>query len=281
MESKKQRKLTGTKGLRSINLLYHDIVQEDIASSGFPGVDAAIYKLDARSFEDHVHALKSVLVQPPASVWDIYHNLSGGRPITLTFDDGGSSGLAIAEILQRFGWIGHFFITTDFIGHRSFLDKSQIREIRNAGHLIGSHSCSHPLRMADLEYREISGEWDRSLQILAEILGEKVEMASVPGGYYSRRVAAAASRAGVRALFTSEPVCGGHRVDDCLVLGRFCLMRGTPPWAAVGICSRSGHERAKRYVEWNCRKVFKKLAGRLYSSLRIRLLKSLTSQDQR
>jgi hypothetical protein len=41
-------------------------------------------------------------------------------------------------------------------------------------------------------------------------------------------VAAAAARAGIRELFTSEPVTAIAKVDECLVLGRFAIQRGLP-----------------------------------------------------
>jgi hypothetical protein len=38
--------------MKALTLLYHDVVQPDNASaSGFPGEDAAIYKLDVQSFD--------------------------------------------------------------------------------------------------------------------------------------------------------------------------------------------------------------------------------------
>ena len=49
-------------------------------------------------------------------------------------------------------------------------------------------------------------EWSRSRAMLEDILGHAVDVASVPGGYFSAVVARAAREAGIRVLFTSEPV---------------------------------------------------------------------------
>jgi peptidoglycan/xylan/chitin deacetylase (PgdA/CDA1 family) len=207
-------------------------------------------------------------------VWELPEHATD-HPITLTFDDGGSSAAAIAGILQRFGWIGHFFITTDYIGRSSFLTRSQIREIRKNGHLIGSHSCSHPDGMADLDFERTCEEWRRSVETLSDILGEKMEMASVPGGSYSRKVAAAASRAGVKALFTSEPTLECRQVHGCLVLGRFYLLRGMPASTAAGIYTGSGYEREKRYLAWRFLRISRRVTGRFYRDIKMQLLKKM------
>src|SRR5262245_47304812 len=45
----------------------------------------------------------------------------------------------------------------------------------------------------------------KSRELLRDILGESVTVASVPGGYYGRAVAETAAEAGIRVLFNSEP----------------------------------------------------------------------------
>ena len=64
------------------------------------------------------------------------------------------------------------------------------------------------------------------VSLLADILGEPIEVASVPRGYYSRQAAASAARAGLKLLFNSEPVTRAHTVDGCMVLGRFSAGAG-------------------------------------------------------
>src|SRR5262249_51253399 len=157
----------------------------------------------------------------------ILHFLEGAKmlsPFFITFDDGGVSAYdEVATLLDKRRWPGHFLITTDCIGRAGFLSKEQIRGLRKRGHVIGSHSCSHPSRMSECSWQQLIVEWHSSVAILSDILGEAVVVASVPGGYYSRAVAEAAARAGVRALFTSEPVIRHQQVDGCYVLGRYTL----------------------------------------------------------
>ena len=87
----------------------------------------------------------------------------------------------------RRGWPGHFFVTTARVGEPAFVDRGQVRELRAAGHVVGSHSHTHPVmtRLSDAELRE---EWTRSRAILEEILGETVTALSIPTGFTSERV---------------------------------------------------------------------------------------------
>ena len=49
-------------------------------------------------------------------------------------------------------------------------------------------------------------EWTKSRSVLEDVLGHDVAIASLPGGYFSPTVAETAAEAGLRVLFTSEPV---------------------------------------------------------------------------
>ena len=58
-----------------------------------------------------------------------------------------------------------FFITTDWINRKGFMDEDQILRLKNAGMLIGSHGCSHRcfsgMRMDELK-REMQASKSRS-----------------------------------------------------------------------------------------------------------------------
>jgi len=196
-----------------------------------------------------------------------------GTPTLLTFDDGGVSAvLYVADMLDEFGWKAHFLVTAGQIGKPGFLNRGQIQELRRRGHVIGSHSFSHPIRMAHCPTTELNDEWQRSVFLLAEILREPIQVASVPGGYYSRRVAHAAARAGIKLLFNSEPVTRFHKVDGCLVLGRFGAKRSTSPdWTAAIV---AGHRQVlvQDYLFWNAKKLAKALLGQVWLRARVVLL---------
>src|SRR5437588_17485 len=194
-------------------------------------------------------------------------------PWLLTFDDGGVSAYTcIAGMLEEFGWRGHFFVTANYVGSPSFLSGAQIKELHRRGHVIGSHSASHPERMSHCSPEEMLREWAESVARLSDIVGERVRVASVPGGFYSARVAKAAARAGIEMLFTSEPTSAGRSVDGCLVLGRYTIRRSTTAEAVAAIAAGRVAPRLKQLLLWNAKKVTKALGGRYYLKARKSLL---------
>ncbi len=170
--------------MRVVCLLYHDVVESNNwDSSGFTGPGTARYKLSRGEFAAHLGAIANVRGDAPHRAHDLLKPSAAPFPFLLTFDDGGgSASTCIAGLLQEHGWCGHFFVTAGKIGERGFLTRSQIREIRSNGHIIGSHSFSHPVRMSQCSREQLLQEWTTSVQILSDILGEQVDTASVPGG---------------------------------------------------------------------------------------------------
>jgi peptidoglycan/xylan/chitin deacetylase (PgdA/CDA1 family) len=249
-------------------LMYHDVVDGDPDGSGFAGAGPARYKLSTARFREHLDALGEALRENPATEDDLVASHSDGTAWVLTFDDGGSSALAVGEELARRQWVGHFFITTDHIGERGFVEASEIIELRRIGHIIGSHSASHPARISSLPERALRDEWQRSVASLADLLGEEIQTASLPGGYYSTRVARAAAEAGIVALFTSEPVRRTQRVGECLVLGRFAVTAGTSAADAGRIAAGDSGPWLRAWLGWKVRGSAKALLGKRYERIR-------------
>jgi len=258
--------------MRTHALMYHDFVDGDPDVSGFAGAGPARYKLSTARFREHLDALGEALSDPPAVVDDLLTGDSGRTAWVLTFDDGGSTALAAGEELARRQWVGHFFITTGRIGERGFLDTSEIIELRRMGHIIGSHSASHPSRMSSLPERELLDEWRRSVESLTELLGAEIRAASLPGGYYTARVARAAAEAGIVALFTSEPVRRTQTVGECLVFGRLAVKAGTSAAAASRIAAGDSRPWLQAWVGWNVRRLAKALLGKRYERIRAAVL---------
>jgi peptidoglycan/xylan/chitin deacetylase (PgdA/CDA1 family) len=261
--------------VKAIALLYHDIVvagEED--ATGFPGAGPGRYKLEADQFALQLGAIAAAGCAATTAA----DNLSAGGPrqLFLTFDDGGISALRIADLLAEHGWKGHFFITTDRVDEPTFVSAPDVRRLRDGGHVIGSHSCSHPERMSRCSWDELVHEWTTSVSRLAEILGEPVTCASVPGGYYSTRVARAAAAAGLTTLFTSEPTTRVSAIDGCRVLGRYMILRGTSTATAVALAAGRLQPRARQVAWWNTKKVAKVVGGDAYVHFRRTVLARLS-----
>jgi peptidoglycan/xylan/chitin deacetylase (PgdA/CDA1 family) len=262
--------------MKCASLLYHDVVAgNDWESSGFSGPGTARYKLNRAEFDQHLSAIASARPTAPKLATEVYQEPENALPFLLTFDDGGESAYTyIAEVLDRRRWKAHFFITAGCIGKKGFVNAEQIRVLRERGHLIGSHSFSHPKRMTVCTTEKLNEEWTRSVEMLSGILGQPVNAASVPGGYFSKRVAETASAAGIRTLFNSEPTTSIHVVNGCNVIGRFNILRGMAPAVSADLVSPRSSFRSRQWVYWNFKKTIKLLGGRHWIAARERLLRA-------
>ncbi|HEX6314733.1 MAG TPA: polysaccharide deacetylase family protein [Gemmatimonadaceae bacterium] len=263
--------------MRLIALEYHDVVADGAwDSSGFRGRAAATYKLSADRFRQHLDALQraSTAIVNDVGLTRIDATSSSSR-VLLTFDDGGSGYLNYAaDELESRGWRGHVFMTTGFIGQPGFLTSAELRDLDRRGHVIGSHSRTHPMPLSSLPPGNIAQEWAASLGDLQDILGKAVHVASVPGGFHSTLVAELAAASGIRTLFTSEPVSRGTTVSECRILGRYTLRRGDDGAYVARLVGSPPFARANQWCRWNAKKVLKNVAGGYYQRVRERILGS-------
>jgi len=209
---------------------YHEVT-DDPKACGFQRPGALPYKHTEQAFQrDLDHVARSA--HPPELVTKV-DLTRPGQHVFLTFDDGGKSAVAIGDALSARGWRGHFFIVSGLIGTRTFMTEGEIRYLRSCGHVIGSHSHTHPDIFRDLTEARMVEEWRISGDILAQLLGEPCVTASIPGGDASPAVFQSAATAGLGYLFTSEPWLVPRHVRACWILGRFMPKRWTPA-ARVG-----------------------------------------------
>jgi peptidoglycan/xylan/chitin deacetylase (PgdA/CDA1 family) len=245
-------------------LIYHDVVEPDRREeTGFGGALAGRYKLSPERFEAHLDRIAHAGVE--------IGTLDGGpaRPqAVLTFDDGGASALRVAGALDRRGWRGHFFITTERIGTPGFLGGRDIQDLVARGHVVGSHSHTHPTYLGKLPLERIRREWELSASALTDLLGERPWSASVPGGYLTRPVIAAAAEAGYRLLMTSEPTAREQQSAGMTVMGRYTIWDTTPARQAAGYARGALVPRTRLWIEWNAKRVPKRLSPQLYQALR-------------
>jgi peptidoglycan/xylan/chitin deacetylase (PgdA/CDA1 family) len=245
-----------------VYLLFHDVYERHPGESGFDSPAADRYKLSLRQFEDELAALKAVE--------------STALPFTLTFDDGGRSFFTIvADRLEALNWRGHCFVPTNYIDRPGFLTRREIRELHQRGHVIGSHSASHPARMHACAPQVIADEWRTSMATLEDIIGARIDSASVPGGWYGTPVATAAAGASLNRLLTSEPVCSPGFVDGCRIDGRFTIRQHSAPGLAARLVRRGPWSRWAMWAQWNAKAAVKPILGPFY----IRVADWLMAQD--
>jgi peptidoglycan/xylan/chitin deacetylase (PgdA/CDA1 family) len=256
--------------MRALSLEYHDVVAgDDFGASGFRGPGPNSYKLTEEAFGEHLAAIARVVPSPPARAGDWLAGRAGPRPLFLTFDDGGAGAYAsIADALERYGWRGHFFVATAQIGSPTFLGTGEIRELRDRGHVIGTHSHSHPTRMGACPPAQILEEWRRSMGALADILGEPVVTGSVPGGFYTPAVGDAAARAGLKVLFTSWPTTRCWSVGDCRMVGRYTIRRWSSATTAASLAAGRAVPRFSQWALYRSLHLLRALAGDHYTRVR-------------
>ena len=166
-----------------------------------------------------------------------------GEHVSVTIDDGGKSSLEIARFLTRFNIRGIFFIPSLYINKEGFLDSQEIIELHRLGHLIGSHSHSHPTPFCRLSSAEIKRETVTSTSILSEIIGDEVTHFSIPGGEINRKCLndVATSDGRIRHIYTSTPRKGVYtHAAQAAIHGRLCIERTMTESRVVDIINGKG-----------------------------------------
>ena len=207
-----------------VTFLYHE-VSNNPNSTGFLRKSNIPYKHKEEDFVKNIEVIKDTQIIP-STIKDI-NIKSEKHKIMLTFDDGGKSAMYIADVLEKNNWQAHFFITTSMIGKNTFLNKNNIRDLFERGHVIGSHSHSHPTPFNKLTIREMVEEWSTSINILEQILNTKISCGSIPGGDMDKRTILSAQQSNIKYLFTSEPTNKLWKKNDLTLIGRVCPKVGT------------------------------------------------------
>jgi peptidoglycan/xylan/chitin deacetylase (PgdA/CDA1 family) len=250
-----------------MGLMYHDVVTGDPSASGFLGAGPDHFKVERGRFEAHLDVIAATGLTP-----HVVGERARDPGVLLTFDDGGRSAVTdTAPILERRGWRGHFFVTTELIGADGFMNGDEILALHAAGHVVGSHSCSHP-HLTRLDDADVLREWCESKAVLEELLGERVTVASVPTGYYAKRIGRLAAEAGYEHLFTCEPWLEPKRLGTVDVYGRYPVYVETSAERVKAYCAFSRPTLWWVGGGWYVRKAAKAVLGSRYDSLRGRVL---------
>ena len=257
-------------GTRTRVLMYHGIGAGDSPSRRA----SRSYDVSLNTLRGHVRALHDLLPTAP-TLFRGPSSTRGREPLwALTFDDGPASVAPAAELLESLGWRGHFFVVTSWIDTPGYLTSDAIVDLHRRGHVIGSHSVTHPDPMNRLASARVHDEWQRSVEVLGSLLHSPVRVAAVPGGAYSTRVATAAAQAGIDVLFTSEPVSRPHVVGGCEIVGRYAIRACTSPGDVVRLATGDRIACMTQWTGWNSRKLAKKAMGGAYVPVRARLMRT-------
>ena len=237
----------------SIVLMYHDIVTKDDKTSGFQNESAFQYKVEETAFEDQVKALQ-------------------GMDVVFTFDDGGESFYSkAAPILEKYGFKGVFFISTKYLDTKGFLTKEQVKELAERGHVIGSHSHTHPEIFTKLSRREVCEEWQESAEILKGILGNSALSLSIPNGYASKVIMDEAISCEYTDIYTSQPTMKIRQYKKHKVIGRYVVHNGMSTQDVLRIVENK-RTRQKMAAKWHLLNVVKSVLGSSYDKIKAKVL---------
>jgi peptidoglycan/xylan/chitin deacetylase (PgdA/CDA1 family) len=167
--------------------------------------------------------------------------------LVLRFDDGTIDHWRAAMELSHRGIQGVFFVSSGRLGEHGYLDRQQVRQLSQAGHVVGSHAHTHiPLSAQPREF--VHEELHRSKAILEEVTGHAVDFMAPPGGLVDSVVRNLAKEVGYRGLTTVRwGLCSGwwdaYDVPALAVtpwtihrkIAERTYARGALPWDARGI----------------------------------------------
>ena len=247
---------------KQIVLMYHDVYTNDTAESGFQNVGAMPYKVSGKDFEQQVSLIHDFCQEKGIDK----------QCITFTFDDGGRCFLyVVADILERYGFGGTFFIATSFIGSAGFLTKDDVIELKKRGHIIGTHSHTHPERMDTLQVTKLQEEWAVSCSLLSEILNTPTNIASIPNGFSSKGVLQVMIDNGITLIYDSTPTTKKRSYKGVKVVGRFAITNDMSPTDVLNII-KSPYKRFQIVLRFNMLRIAKKFLGNSYLRIREFLL---------
>lgn len=248
---------------KRVVLMYHDVYADDTSESGFQNVGAMPYKVNRKEFEQQVALIHDYCQEKGIDKSNI----------SFTFDDGGRSFLYIvAEVLERYGFWGTFFIATAYIDTAGFLTKDEVLELKKRGHLIGTHSHTHPERMDTLQGTKLQEEWAVSCSILSEILDAPMSIASIPNGFSSKAVLQAMIDNGITLIYDSTPTTKKRSYKGVTIVGRYAITNDMSPASVLSII-KSPYKRASITLRYDILKFAKIVLGDSYLRIRDRLLK--------
>lgn len=179
-------------------LYYHSIDREEGNELRVP----------QEEFEEHLRFLQqagyhSVTLDELYKYWHQGAELPD-KPFVLTFDDGYRDNYTKGfPIARKFGFTGTVFVVTDWINGDGYLTLEQLKEMRQEGWQIESHTLSHP-KLNELADEELGRELQESKRTLEGLLNYPVNYLAYPYGNYDNRVICASKTAGYKMGITTE-----------------------------------------------------------------------------
>jgi peptidoglycan/xylan/chitin deacetylase (PgdA/CDA1 family) len=107
------------------------------------------------------------------------------KPVMLTFDDTdlGQYTVAFSE-MKKYNFKGLFFIMTVSLGRPNYMSKEQVKEIADAGNVIGSHTWDHH-NVKKYQGKDWQIQIDKPTKQLESITGQPIRYFAYPFGLWN------------------------------------------------------------------------------------------------
>ncbi|GEO04916.1 hypothetical protein AAE02nite_25800 [Adhaeribacter aerolatus] len=123
------------------------------------------------------------------------------KPVMLTFDDTALDQYAVAAPeMERYGFKGVFFIMTVSLGRPRYMTRAQVKELADAGHVIGSHTWDHQ-NVKKLKDQDWVTQIDKPTKQLEAITGKPVKYFAYPFGLWNPAAIPELKKRGFTAAF--------------------------------------------------------------------------------
>jgi len=123
------------------------------------------------------------------------------KPIMLTFDDTKlDQYTAAVPEMKKYGFKAVFFIMTVSLGKPNYMSKAQVKELSDAGHVIGSHTYDHQ-NVKKYQGDDWVTQIEKPTKTLKEITGKDVKYFAYPFGLWNKEAIPELKKRGFTSAF--------------------------------------------------------------------------------
>lgn len=123
------------------------------------------------------------------------------KPIMLTFDDTDLDQFTIAEPeMKKYGFKGVYFIMTVSLGRPNYMNRAQVKELSDAGHVIESHTWDHH-NVKKYQGQDWITQIEKPTKTLEAITGKEIKYFAFPFGLWNKEAIPELKKRGFIAAF--------------------------------------------------------------------------------
>lgn len=143
----------------------------------------------------------------------VYSHCARGGQLALTFDDGPSQYTGhLLDLLLKYNVKATFFVLGENVTNSK--RRNCLRRMRDEGHVIGSHTWSHP-DLTTLSDEEIEAEMTRTNELIEEVTGLRPIFMRPPFGATDARVTGVLNRLGFKVIkWNLDTMDWAHQLRD-------------------------------------------------------------------